>query len=230
MNIVICYRSSGKDDVYIELINQAFYSAKKFYYTTIIVGDTENIIADQYIKLPTLKKSGSSLELMEWILQAQKRYIDSDLFTENTILFSPDALFIKDVKNVFNKHFDVAVTKREHPQYPINNGVIFIKPKEREKISKLWNDFYTRCTQYDLDTRKWYGDQKSMHQVLSDENYRNYDLKIQKLDCGIYNASPSFKQNTKQADEEIIKYAYILHFKGKRKETMKLLFNETYNV
>lgn len=209
---VITYRHEGNEE-YPHLIEMAIESAARFGIETIVVG---NLCFDGAKFLAF--NGDAELHLMNWVLAAQRYYLNSIFFLQNSIFFSPDALFIHHPKIVFEKNFDVAFTVREHKLYPINNGVIFLKPAGREKIVQFWDRCLTRCKEYPLDIQGWYGDQKSLADELDNGAAKRIGLDVLTLPCSIYNAHTDQKSGL---DHAFLARALIGHFKGKRKNRME---------
>ncbi len=211
MRIVITYQHRG-DDEYLKLIDLAFSSAKRLGYETILVGDIE--AGDRRLCFP------SSLEphLMNWVLAAQLAYINSPVFDCNSVIFSPDALIAKPLDEIFDLDFDVAFTNRDNKRWPINNGVIFLKPEKRLQIAKLWEDARVTCKAYPIGIQDWYGDQQALHDVVLAKRPQLHGIKPALLPCDVYNASPRYGE---EFDANLIESAYIVHLKGKRKHLMR---------
>lgn len=226
MKIIITFFNKGAEKIrdvkssdYHDFIKLAFESAKKFGYETILVtsgAEFENN-ADHVIRL-----NDDEPFLMNWILKAQKAYLQSDLFNDNSVLFSPDALIRKELTPIFEKEFDVAFTERPAKKYPINNGVIYLKPKNKNRLIQLWDEFLYRCDQYEFDQKHWFGDQKSIIETFEYYGKEPFGLKVLKLPCELYNASILTNDlEVQEADPLLIEKSYILHFKGARKNLIK---------
>jgi hypothetical protein len=210
MRIVVTYRHHG-DDQYLSLIEKALASAKRFDYETVLVG---NIEAGD-LKLPVKEEADG--HLMNWILAAQLAYIESPLFSCNTVIFSPDALILRPLASVFLNDFDVAVTTRSNRRWPINNGVIFLKHTRKHAIAQCWRRALEICRAYPEDIQKWYGDQQALHEMIVSGYPEDRSVKVMELPCAQYNASPD---NDGPIDEIMMQTAYIIHLKGKRKPKM----------
>lgn len=215
MKIVITYFDFGKD--YLELLKMAFASAKLFGYEAILVTSTEIGAGQDYTLY--VDHPGENV-LMPAILEAQKAYIDSALFDSNSVLFSPDALVARSLGPVFEKDFELGVTQGTHLEYPINNGVIYIRPETKDRLSKLWGDMIARCWSYPDKYKKWYGDQKSMHEVIREMDDKPYGLNVKRLLARPYNCCFSHKREWCAYDDLTWHTAYVLHFKGERKGRM----------
>lgn len=221
MKVVVTYFDYGKD--YLELLKMAFASAKLFGCETVLVTSTDIGAGQDH----TIKVShpGENV-LMPSILEAQKAYIDSALFDSNSVLFSPDALVARSLGPVFEKNFDLGVTQGTTMDYPINNGVIYIRPETKEKLSQLWSDMITRCYSYSERFQRWYGDQKAMQEIISEANDKPYGLNVKRLLSRFYNASFSMKHPWGANDELMLHSAYVIHFKGGRKNYMADYFKK----
>ena len=203
LKVVITYADLGNSD-YVPLIDMAFASARKFGYKTVLVTD-----------------AGATKEtLMPWILAAQKKFIDSDDFDGNSVLFSPDCLINRPLEPVFDFDFDLGVTSGFNPDYPINNGVIYLKHQCKEKLSKLWGEMVARCLTYSPELQRWYGDQKAMHEIIREANDKPYGLNVKRLIASKYNASFNSDPKYHESNNLMAQSAYVLHFKGKRKAQM----------
>lgn len=222
MKVVITYFDYGKD--YLELLKMAFASAKLHGCETILVTSSDiGVGQDATIKVP---HAGEDV-LMPSILEAQKAYIDSALFDSNSILFSPDALVARSLGPVFDKSFDLGVTQGTTMDYPINNGVIYIRPETKEQLSKLWSDMIARCKTYLPKFQKWYGDQKAMQEIIKEAGDRPYGLNVKRLLSRPYNACFSHHRNWCAYDDLTWHTAYVLHFKGERKARMAEFWEKT---
>lgn len=211
MRIVITYLHK-QDDQYAPLIDMAFASASTLGYETVMVGNID--AGDIHINFPAEREP----RLMNWILAAQLAYIESPLFNEPSVLFSPDALIMQRLEPVFDKCFDVAFTDRKNSRWPINNGVIYLKPEHRVRIAALWRDALALCKTYPVETQDWFGDQQALHDVYMQGNHLRHGLVVQLLPCAGYNASPRMEE---AVDEYLAASAYVIHLKGKRKDMMK---------
>lgn len=129
------------------------------------------------------------------------------------LLLDTDIVMQKDVSKVWDKEFDVALTKRFEPVpfqgyditriMPYNTGVMFSRSRN------FWRDAYEQCLTLDPQFWEWWGDQISVFLAARDGGY-----KLLELDCNEYNYSP------KSQDEDVSGKA-IVHYKGaNRKEWM----------
>jgi lipopolysaccharide biosynthesis glycosyltransferase len=123
-----------------------------------------------------------------------------------------DIIVKKDLADVFNLEFDVALTKRESSIVdtrgfdittimPYNAGVIF------SRNHQFWIDALKSIESMNVSLQEWYGDQVAIKLVADTNHYE-----ILELPCDVYNYTP------KNAEER--KDVYVYHFKGQRKDWM----------
>jgi hypothetical protein len=122
-----------------------------------------------------------------------------------------DVVVQKDLRPVFWRPFQVALTKRKGPIYdpngvdlaqemPYNAGVVFTRS------AAFWTDCYAWCRESPEALQTWYGDQHALKRFAK-------DYEALELDCGHWNYTPA------TADEDVSHKA-IVHFKGRRKQWM----------
>jgi hypothetical protein len=208
MRIVITYNHRG-DDQYLSMIDLAFKSARRLGYTPVLVGNTKH--AD------IIFSEKEEDRLMNWVLAAQIAYIRHPMFDCNSVIFSPDALIVRPLQPIFDEVFDVGFTDRQNPRWPINNGVIFLKPQHKERIAAFWEDGLKICKAYPEDIQNWYGDQQCLKDLLVQERHIHHEVAVRMFPCSQYNASP----DDKEIDASMLNSAYIIHLKGKRKPMMQ---------
>lgn len=130
----------------------------------------------------------------------------------NWITLDTDIVVLKDFRDVFDKDFDVALTKRTgqilDPDgndiaaiMPFNTGVMF------SRNQSFWTNALKVLKKMPESAHKWWGDQLSVR-LTAETGVFN----VLELDCDDYNYSP----NT----ETSVKDCYVVHYKGKRKEWM----------
>jgi lipopolysaccharide biosynthesis glycosyltransferase len=126
------------------------------------------------------------------------------------ITIDTDMIVKKDLSHVFDKDFDVALTRRYGvildangtdivKEMPYNCGLMFSRNHE------FWKDCLKLMNVMTDDLKQWWGDQVAV-KAMAD----SYD--VLELDCAEYNYTP------KNADER--KDVYVYHFKGQRKAWM----------
>lgn len=122
-----------------------------------------------------------------------------------------DVIVQRDLRPVFHRPFDVALTKRKGPIYgpdgvditvamPYNTGVMFCqRPEFWTRVSELIHSMPD-------ELQTWWGDQIAVKTAAPE--FRTLDLP-----CSIYNYTPATE------DEDVSDKA-VVHYKGNRKEWM----------
>lgn len=127
------------------------------------------------------------------------------------VTFDTDIIVRRDFRHVFDKPFDVALTKRDFVMYegvniaeqmPYNTGVMFFRTRD------FWWDAWKAARNLSPDMRTWWGDQLAVAEVAGSGRYR-----VLELECNDYNC-------TSTKFPEFSKDPYILHYKGARKRAM----------
>lgn len=130
-----------------------------------------------------------------------------------------DVLVMKDLRTVFDKDFDVALTRRYGTilspdgidiveAMPYNTGVMFSRNRQ------FWENCYKTLLGMPESAHRWWGDQLSVR--LAAEGNR---FNVLELHCDTYNYTPK--------DDKDRKDVFVYHFKGNRKDWMK---NGTYQL
>jgi hypothetical protein len=210
VKFVITYREEGRVEFPI-LIRKAFESVKKLGYSTVLVG-TEVAEADEYIP----SDRSDEQHLCNWILQARQLYMKK-LFDCNTVFIDPDVLVVRPL-DVFDRDFDLAVTERDVKSAPINTGVMFAKPENKEKLIKFWDALRDKAKTYPFGKQRWFSDQMAVNDLIDSD----HGLRVLKLPCDLYNASPCINNTPEKVERNrlMAEHARILHFKGYRKNMM----------
>jgi hypothetical protein len=140
------------------------------------------------------------------VLEAYASCVGDWLFVDT------DVVIQRDVREVFQKPFDVAVATREGTllekekdvkfmkRMPYNKGAVFSRNRG------FWLDAVAVCKAYGQARKEWMGDQQAMNDVIETELYDVLVLP------NTYNYPP--KSKTDMAGKA------ILHFKGSRKAWM----------
>lgn len=129
------------------------------------------------------------------------------------ITLDTDVIVNKDLREVFNQDFDVALTRRYQPiidenginivdSMPYNTGVMF----SRNKI--FWKNAHKLLLNMPESAHRWWGDQLSVSQASKSKHFN-----VLELDCNKYNYTPL---NDKDKQD-----VFVYHFKGNRKDWMK---------
>lgn len=153
-----------------------------------------------------------------------KIYVNSNKFDQNTIFLDFDTILNLDTKKIFNNNFDIGLTYRKNDKLmPINEGVIFAKVQNKERViiyfNKL-NDIYRYLSKDKIinmifdNILIWRGGQLSLSAFLQWKKLylgHNYINKINFLilDSNYYNFTP-----IKSISHEELISKKILHLKG----------------
>lgn len=147
--------------------------------------------------------------LMTYRLRHLAEFPESEFCSLDT-----DVVIRKPLQDVFDRHFDVALTRRYHKildplgndvtvDMPYNTGVMF------SRNARFWSKALSICEALCEEERKWYGDQLSVARAA-----RYFD--VLDLDCAEWNFTPS---NANEVPEHV----RAVHYKGERKKWMTAL-------
>jgi hypothetical protein len=115
---------------------------------------------------------------------------------EPTIILDSDILVCASLANVFDKRFEVALTKRDKPKKPYNFGVMFSRKGD------FWKALRDRFAAVPVE-RAWVEEQVALKDEALSGKWDVLDLP-----CEEWNASENFGN------------AKVRHYKGGRKELM----------
>ena len=132
---------------------------------------------------------------------------------EQMLFLDPDIIMQKDVWDVFDTKFDVALTDRGgKPVMMGDKDISIAMPHNTGVMFSVGNAFWRRVSvemkKMSRDDKDWFGDQIAVGRVVK---AKIFDVKV--LDGSMYNYTPLSK-------EEDVSEKYIVHYKGKRKAWM----------
>lgn len=147
----------------------------------------------------------------------------ADFDHEEAIFLDTDIVVMHDIRFVFERDFNVALTRRggtiqllaadPYAKYFPSGNVVDYMPYNSGVIFSTANDFWARCLELcrslPTELQIWFGDQIAIKAVADSGDYMVADLS-----CDEFNYSPV-------SAEDRPENAHILHFKGKRKEWMR---------
>ena len=129
---------------------------------------------------------------------------------EPAIILDTDVIVQADLSAVFDKDFDVALTKRKGrilyggkdivKSMPYNTGVMF------SRSQAFWRDCYALCKKAPQDMQRWFGDQLCVAAVAP-------KYKVLELPCSKFNYTPA-------TQNEDVSAKFAVHYKGQRKDWM----------
>jgi hypothetical protein len=139
-----------------------------------------------------------------------------------------DVIVQKDVRGVFEKPFDVAITTRnwEHlrrangftDRMPFNVGVVF------SRCHKFWKDAYVALGKLSKESQEWMGDQQAICDLVAHSRYRFAFLKGSR-----YNFPPYVSEKHGEVDPNAVeesarieRKAHIVHYKGIERKALML--------
>jgi len=140
---------------------------------------------------------------LEWSKQAVNPYV----------LIDPDCEIRRPLDGIFERDFDVALTKQNDPRHPYNAGVLFVKPNDRsqeffDSIMKLAN----ACSP---NSQIWGCDQDALAYYMKEPGNMTKVIELDsKHDGNHFNWTPETKGRARSIPKDI----YILHWRGRRKK------------
>jgi hypothetical protein len=168
--------------------------------------------------------------LMYERMRVQERYLARRPLGRATVFMDVDVVANRDPVGIFAEDFDVGLTWRaEHPDAPINGGLIFVGPGA---AGRAFFQQALRCydalavsrlaSLFEQDLRGWWGDQFALGLIVG---YRDFGrrqqvgmsvnaTRVRFFPCAEYNFTPD-ANGTDALDH--LASRYFLHFKGNRK-------------
>jgi hypothetical protein len=156
-----------------------------------------------------------SLKLMQATVAGQMAYL-RHVGTDpgGVIMTGVDCMFLKDPSPIFDgDDWDVSVTIGPYSPGGLNNGLVALAPNRGDAAARFYELALHNCPE------DWMGDQESIRRIVHplapigrivDRN----GFKVRFLDMDRHNLPPAC------IDDPAIPEAYMLHFKGARKEFM----------
>lgn len=125
-----------------------------------------------------------------------------------------DVLFQRDVRTVFDRAFDVAVTTRNWPhlraavgftdRMPFNTGVVFSRSRA------FWHEAVARLKQLSPDAQAFMGHQEVICDMVAEGRYH-----VKTLKGSHYNCPPAMRSTDDFIrGEAMVRKAAIVHYKG----------------
>jgi hypothetical protein len=181
-------------------------SAKRFGYEVLQMTDQRTPAisgADAVIRLPW-----DGERLMTYRLQHLAA------LAEPALIVDTDVVIMRDVCHVWERAFDVALTRRVGPALdpngvdlaevmPYNTGVMF------SRCQAFWWRCHALCRDFPEEVQRWYGDQYAVR-------FAAPEFDVLELAVDPYNYSPD-------SPVEDVSQRYVVHYKGARKEWMLAL-------
>lgn len=196
------------------------------------------VLTDEYAQLDSLPPDVAIVRLpidpdrvVHSRLTAQIEYLRTHAETSPVVFLDPDIIINADLRPlVAEATFDVALTYRDLPDMPINDGVIVINGgpgQEGLRFLELVRSVYDR--QFAGDPY-WFGHQRALIATLGKSRFalrpsndiRLDGIRVRLLPCDQWNFSPEDERAFAQG----LRDKRILHFKGERKALMSLYWQK----
>jgi hypothetical protein len=165
-------------------------------------------------------------------LLAYIEYLRDHAGSSAVLFLDPDIIVNADLSATSSEKFDIALTYRDLPQMPINDGVILINRGRRDAGLRFLERVRSIYDREFSDDPYWFGSQRAFIAALGrrfaqrrSDAIRVGGVRVRLLPCDQWNFSP-------ELDEQAITTAHpdkrILHFKGDRKRLMPLYWQEHF--
>lgn len=181
----------------------------------IYTDDNEWIVKEPRISLiKILDKSNDWLKIVTNKTIVFKHFLNNTKI-ENSIFIDMDCYIRKDLGHVFEKDFDIAITRLEQLKIAVSTGVIFVRNKK--KIKAFIEDWNNRQILLDSRKRKIKPRTCSNNQKAFSDLIRKFNsskkLNVLDLDVDIYNKKAKPKRvNDLIKQEKSGKRIIVLHF------------------
>jgi len=181
---------------------------------------------DTKLKLPDgIEIVRMDLDRAEPLLSRNRAWIG---FLENrpghTVFLDSDILLNASLAPVFEREFDVGLTYRNDPQWPINVGIQFAHGARPERVLAFHEAWLEAFVSRHRDGNVWGGDQDSIPELVGPADFTREDAFLHRhggfdvllLPCAQYNFSS--RDNKRMPGHYPDRF--VLHFKGRRKRDM----------
>ncbi len=216
---------------YISMIDLMFQSARLFHpdatFTILTNPDAEfTKIGEPFVRVDNEVRPD---HIMLDRMHAQMQFAQSYDFSQPVILLDTDIIVNRRLDQLLTQDFDVGLTWRDE-KMPINGGVIILNNRRPDVVRRFLNQVYKIYNELYAEQGKWFGDQLALHKYLQldIEDMKNRPIvkvdgaQILFLPCDTYNFSPENEIASVQTD---LHDKFLLHFKGPRKQLMKLFWD-----
>jgi len=170
---------------------------------------------DRVVIINKINKTKDWLEVVGLKAILLKDFLEN--YSDNNFVFIDiDCYMVKDISDIFNEDFDIAVT-RMFDKKSANSGIWFCKNNENIiKFSNDWINIQNRNKKNKIGIVKYNSSfsQKAFSEILHKEYKNKTYLKVLPVDVNKYNYE---RDDVDEWINNILKYnPYILHFKGRR--------------
>jgi len=162
------------------------------------------------------------------ILRKQKNFFEHNPVLTPLIVCDTDLLFFKSISRLFDRDFDIALTKRsDNKKMPFNSGIFFVNNRNPDAGHQFWALKVQTIERYFMSDACWYGDQLVLTKImdelstpLGNDLYEVDGLKILVLDCNDYNFSPARDHSYLCLRPQ----CHVYHFKGRSRAFMQYFY------
>ncbi len=156
----------------------------------------------ELILIEKKEKFGQQYKHQVWAQEARKANCP-------VVLMDTDTILIRDIDEVFEQEFDIAITVKDHYRNWLNAGVVFVHPTEKAfGILELWTKEIDRAKNYKRKTGHA-GFAQPVFVWLHDNNM--FDGNILKIPCAKYNCVQPWND---------YKTASVIHVKSGLRESL----------
>ena len=162
------------------------------------------------------------------ILRKQQIFFKQNPVLTPFIVCDTDLLFFKSVSHLFEKDFDIALTKRsDNKKMPFNSGIFFVNNRNPHAAYQFWALKVQTIERHFMSDACWYGDQLVLTKImdeyatpLAEDLYEVDGLKILLLDGDEYNFSPPRDHSYLCFRPKV----HVYHFKGRSRAFMEYFY------
>lgn len=162
------------------------------------------------------------------ILRKQRDFFKQHPVHNPFIVCDTDLLFFKSVSHLFDRDFDIALTRRsENKKMPFNSGIFFVNNRKPFAAHQFWSLQVQTIERYFMTDAGWYGDQLVLTKIVDDlatpianDLYEIDGLRILVLDGNDYNFSPKREHSYLFLRPSV----HVYHFKGRSRAFMNYFY------
>lgn len=159
------HRKLGRFD-WVGALRMLDASAARFGYPVSVITDI-----DSPMPMSSLSYQTHERRLMLWILEVSLAYLDSDDFTQDTVMMSPDTLILKPLEEFFAG--DLTVLSRpsakhaSRPHHPIINAVQWWPVRSKDRLIGFYRQVLNLAKTLPENVIEWGADTAALVQLLS---------------------------------------------------------------
>ena len=169
------------------------------------------------------------------IMMLQAARLFSDYFHQYNfgspaIVSDPDLLFFKDISDLFELDFDVALTIRSGDDMPFNSGVLYVNNHRPHAVRKFFLRQVQIIEDILLDHSNWFADQLVLSEIINRSTlvepdiYVFEDVRILIIPAETWNYSPPREHPNLLKRHQMRVY----HFKGRCRTYMPYFFRKYF--